>query len=156
MLPDTLNELVLVLLAPATVGAVLSWLAEKAPAFQRLPKGWKTAAMPIAAFVLGGAALVLKMVIEGAPQTTVALLNMLYLAGQTGILILLGSQVWHTKFNKVQEQVEELPDLLKGLGADPSLITASRLLAALLQALRNLAEEQREGSDTPLPQEGVG
>ena len=140
MIPDTISQLILWLLAPASVGAVISWLMEKWPRFQELPSGWKAALFPLLAVIFGGLAGLINLGLEGMPANTVELLNVGYAAGMTAILILLGSQAWHEWYNQARKRMDRLPELLKAAGADETLITLSKVLLAALKAYEGLAE----------------
>lgn len=149
MLPDNITQLIVVLLAPASAGAAASWLAEKVPFFQRQSAGVKAAMFPIIAALFGGVAMGLKIAVEGSPGTTVELLDVLYLGGMTLVLALLGSQLWHEKFNQVKKSLDTLPGLLQRAGADDNLIAFARLMNAVTQALSAEEEAAREGGTSP-------
>ena len=149
MLPDNLAQLIMVLLVPGSAGAAASWLAEKVPFFQRQSPGVKAAPFPVLAALFGGVAMVLKIVVEGSPGTTLELLDVGYLGGVTLILALLGSQLWHEKFNQVKKSLDTLPGLLQRAGADDNLIAFARLLNAVTATLSAEEAAARGGSDSP-------
>ena len=133
MLPNNLTQLIMVLLAPATAGAVVSWLAERWPRFQALSSGWKVVMIAVIAFLFGGVAAVLKLIVEGSPQTTVELLNLLWLGGMTAVMALLGSQMWHEKYNKVRGELEKLPVTMRA--GPPCVTLAGVTQASIVRAL---------------------